>query len=183
MLNFFVHRSSSRQLCACSAVAALCVALATAGCGPSGPAVSMVTGMVTLDGSPLSDAIVEFTPVENPGSDTPPDGIPAVGKTQADGSFTLNAQGAAPGAGTGVGNYIVTIKKAEYPQVENISEDDPRYGTPEHEALQRAADNAKPTYIVPQPYGLQQTSGLTAKVGSGVNEFTFALDSKFSGEK
>jgi len=140
----------------------------------------MVTGVVTLDGSPCADATIKFTPVVSEETGTQ-EGLAAVGKTQSDGSFTLNAQGALPGAGTTAGSYVVTIEKIEYPRVEEITEDDPRYGTPAQEEAERKAANAKPTFIVPKAYGFENRSGLTAEVGTPPNEFTFNLTSEFTG--
>ena len=55
----------------------------------SGPAVEYVQGVVTLDGAPLEGATVFFSPKGSAGKG-------AAGKTQSDGSFTLNTQGAKP---------------------------------------------------------------------------------------
>ena len=164
----------------CCAVIACCAIAVTIGCGASGPAVEMVTGVVNLDGSPCADATVKFIPVVSEETGTQ-EGVAAVGKTQSDGSFTLNAQGAPPGAGTTAGSYVVTIEKVEYPEVEEITEDDPRYGTPAQEEAERKAANAKPTFIVPKAYGFENRSGLTAEVGTPPNEFTFNLTSEFTG--
>ena len=145
------------------------------GCGSSGPSVTAVTGVVTLDGKPLGAAVVTFSPTDE-------SGVAAVGKTQTDGAFVLNATGAKPGTGTAVGNYAVTVDKVILPEIPVISEDDPRYGTEEEEKLVEKAMNAEPEYVVPKAYGHRKTSGLTATVGSGENKFTFALESSF-GEK
>ena len=155
----------------------LCLALCSAytlfsvGCGQSGPAVENVQGVVTLDGTPLEGATVFFSPKGT-------GGISAAGLTQADGSFTLNAKGAKPGAGTAVGDYSVTVSKVEMPEMPNIDEDDPRYGTPEHDRLNQEASTAKPKVIVPEKYNNSETSPFTAKVESGSNTFTFDVSSK-----
>ena len=141
------------------------------GCGQSGPAVEYVQGVVTLDGTPLEGATVSFSPKGT-------SGMGAAGLTQPDGSFTLNARGAKPGAGTAVGDYSVTVSKVEMPEMPNIDEDDPRYGTPEQERLEQEALNAKPKVIVPEKYNNSKTSPFTAKVESGSNTFTFDISSK-----
>ena len=102
----------------------------------------------------------------------------AAGTTQSDGSFTLNTQGAKPGDGTAVGDYSVTVSKVEMPEFPDIAEDDPRYGTPEHDRLQQEASSAKPKVIVPEKYNSAETSPFTAKVESGSNTFTFDISSK-----
>jgi len=147
------------------------VTLFAIGCGQSGPAVEYVKGVVTLDGTPLEGATVFFSPKGS-------DGIGAAGMTQPDGSFTLNAKGAKPGAGTVVGDYSVTVTKVEMPDFPNITEDDPRYGTPEHDRLNQEASRAKPKAIVPEKYNSSETSPFTATVGSGNNTFTFDVSSK-----
>ena len=147
------------------------LALFSVGCGQSGPAVEYVEGVVTLNGSPLKGATVSFSPKGS-------EGIGAAGRTQSDGSFTLNAQGAKPGAGTKTGDYSVTISKVEMPELVDIGTDDPRYGTREQERLEQEALNAKPKVIVPEKYNSAETSPFTAKVESGSNTFTFDISSK-----
>ena len=142
-----------------------------AGCGQSGgPVVQYVKGFVTLDGAPLGGATVRFSP-------TASSGMGATGMTQDDGSFTLNAQAARPGAGTAEGEYAVTIQKVEYPDTSHLelSTDDPRYGTAEHQRLMDEAAAVKPKVIVPQRYNAVKTSGLSATVGKGNNSFRFEL--------
>lgn len=46
----------------------LAVVLTVSGCTESGPRLGTATGMVTLDGRPLSDADIEFMPREGRGS-------------------------------------------------------------------------------------------------------------------
>ena len=145
--------------------------LFSVGCGQSGPAVEYVKGVVTLDGTPLEGATVFFSPKGS-------GGIGAAGMTQPDGSFTLNAKGAKPSAGTAAGDYSVTVTKVEMPEFPNITEDDPRYGTPEHDRLNQEAGRAKPKAIVPEKYNSAETSPFTAKVESGSNTFTFDISSK-----
>ena len=149
----------------------LVIALCSFGCGQSGPSVEHVQGVVTLDGAPLEGATVFFSPKDS-------GGIGAAGMTQPDGSFTLNAKGAKPGAGTAAGDYSVTVTKVEMPEFPNITEDDPRYGTPEHDRLNQEAGRAKPKAIVPEKYNSAETSPFTAQVESGSNTFTFDVSSK-----
>jgi hypothetical protein len=52
-----------------------------AGCGPSGPAVGTVTGLVTLDGQPLKSGLIRFVPAD--GQSQTADG------PIADGRFTV----------------------------------------------------------------------------------------------
>ncbi len=149
-----------------------CLVVSALGCGQSsGPNVQYVHGVVTLDGAPIEGATVSFSPEDSKG-------IGASGMTQSDGSFTLNAQAAKPGAGTVAGEYAVTVRKVEMPEFPDIGPDDPRYGTAEQEKLEREANQAKPKVIVPEKYNTPESSPLHAEVVSGKNEFQFDLLSK-----
>lgn len=124
-----------------------CLLLA-AGCGQRGPALQPVEGFVTLDGSPCSDALIGFSPIG--------EGLPAVGRTGADGSYRLTvAQGGRPHAGTTVGEYAVTIEKKELipePQPDNGLPNPPKYRD-----------------VVPEAYGDQTTSSFRVTVRKGRN--------------
>jgi len=73
------------------------------GCGPSRPATAPVSGTVLLDGEPLADAAVTFTPTAG--------GRPAYGATDADGHFRLSTF--SEGDGAILGEHIATIYKEE----------------------------------------------------------------------
>ena len=149
-----------------------CLVVSSFGCGrSSGPNVQYVHGVITLDGAPIEGATVSFSPEDS-------NGIGASGMTQSDGSFTLNAQAAKPGAGTVAGEYAVIVSKVEMPEFPDIDTDDPRYGTAEQERLEQEANSAKPKIIVPEKYNIPESSPLHAKVVSGKNEFQFDLISK-----
>lgn len=157
-------RKSVTRCCAADDLGRRCFAVMVAGafaglilgCGPSSPAVKPVTGIVTLDGKPVADAEVGFSPL------IPGQGLSAVGKTGADGSFVLNAQGARPGRGTAVGEYAVTVRKYEAPSSAQSSSDE-------------SNENLKP--LVPRKYMDKSTSPLKATVSSGENSFQFELTS------
>lgn len=81
--------------------AALCALVV--GCGPGGPGVPplvKVSGTITMDGKPLADAMVNFTP------DT---GRPSAGKTDAQGKYSLMYNEKTEGAV--VGKHKVQIVK------------------------------------------------------------------------
>lgn len=83
-----------------------------AGCAGKDPLVP-VRGRITLDGKPLKDVIVTFTPI----GDTRGNG--ALGGTDADGRFTLtDVRGS---AGAVVGEYKVSL----YPAPASSRRDDP----------------------------------------------------------
>jgi len=149
--------------------------LSAGGCGWRGPAVEMVKGRVLLDGEPLGGASVGFLPAASG------NGVHAFGVTETDGSFRLTTlpEGAAK-AGTATGDYQIVISKiirvdpngpppsakprpgASYPKLERV-------GAWQPDSL----------IIVPSDYGMAATSGLTATVKRGVNEFTFELSSDY----
>ncbi|WP_417386336.1 carboxypeptidase regulatory-like domain-containing protein [Gimesia sp.] len=68
------------------------------GCGNSGPDLATVTGNITLDGQPVADARVEFSPSE---------GRTSVGTTNADGVYEL--QFSIDRAGAMIGHHSVKI--------------------------------------------------------------------------
>lgn len=90
----------------CSAVSSwslilLVAACAVAGCSSSdGPALSQVSGTVTLDGQPVGDAEVLFMPDS---------GNPSVGKTDQKGRYTLAYDQKRKGAV--IGKHTVRITK------------------------------------------------------------------------
>jgi hypothetical protein len=91
-------------------VAACCVFIAVAtnlGCSRSPYELTPVTGKITVDGKPLSQAKVMFAPVEIGESINP--GKPAFGLLEDDGSFTLTTYERNDGAI--VGEHWVSIVK------------------------------------------------------------------------
>jgi len=92
---------------------AVLMLLTVAGCGQTGdtPDVVPVTGTITLDGSPLEGAQVEFQPQSTGEADKP--AVPSYGTTDETGKYTLKL---GPGrvAGAMPGTHEVRIMK--YPQ-------------------------------------------------------------------
>jgi hypothetical protein len=74
-------------------------AMLMVGCGPSGPEVATVEGLVTLDGKPLEGALVMFTPVAG--------GRPAAARTDEGGCYELQYTEARDGAL--LGEHVVSI--------------------------------------------------------------------------
>lgn len=144
-----------------------CIVAFVTGCGPRGPAVEMVEGVVLLDGRPVAGATVFFSPASNPSDKTA--GLPAAGRTGPDGGFRLNAGGGAkPGAGTKMGDYIVTVIKQESDPVPPPDLDKPSALPPETEVRD----------LLPARYKLGATTPLRATVKQGKNVYRFELDSK-----
>jgi hypothetical protein len=168
IMNKINLRMSDR--CSWMAVASWVVvlsALTLAGCGSRGPHVQFVEGIVLLDGQPVDGAMVFFIPHAERGETT--NGLPAAGRTKADGTFQLNASaGARAGAGTAIGTYAVTVVKQEGPPI------------PEPDAsgfLPPAPPNMVVRDVVPKVYGAADTSPLRAEVAAGKNRFRFELES------
>ncbi|MCG6157359.1 carboxypeptidase-like regulatory domain-containing protein [Rubinisphaera margarita] len=121
-------------------VFSLCLAtlLFTAGCGDSRPSTVPVTGLVTLDGTPVADASVTFYPDS---------GRPATGRTDAEGIYTLTTF--ETGDGAVPGEHRVSISKQTIPE-SNSTED--------LEAIKSE---------IPAVYNNAETSGLKAEVVAG----------------
>jgi len=148
-------------------MAAVCLFVAfVCGCGPRGPQVEMVEGVVLLDGKPVEGATVFFSP--GIAEADRPAGLPAAGRTGVDGSFRLYAGGGAtPGAGTKVGDYIVTVIKQEADPVP----------PPDLNAPPPTLKQSEVRDLLPTIYKLAATSPLRATVKPGKNSYRFELDS------
>jgi len=158
-----------RSLLRLSSLARLltCVLALACGCGPRGPAVEMVEGVVLLDGRPVEGATVFFSPAS--GTTAGAAGLPAAGRTGPDGGFRLNAGGGAkPGAGTKIGEYIVTVIKQESDPVPPPDLAKPPVNPPEVTVRD----------LLPVRYSLGATTPLRANVKKGKNVYRFELDSK-----
>ena len=130
------------------------------GCARKGPLVQFVEGTVTMDGIAVANADVGFTPKGA-------DGIPAVGKTDANGHYRLtSAQGGEVGRGAVIGEYDVrVIKFLDLDAVEPVN---PQIG--DHIPL------ANPKHHLPEKYADVKTSGLSATVKKGKNRIDFNLE-------
>jgi hypothetical protein len=137
-----------------------------AGCGKRGASVEFVEGVVLVDGDPVAGATVFFSPVANAGGSS---GLPAAGRTGTDGKFLLNATaGARPGAGTAVGEYVVTVVKRES---DPVPEPDASGRLPPQPPEVEVRD------VLPRRYSIEATSPLRAEVCKGANKFLFELTS------
>jgi len=124
------------------------VTAAAGGCGKSAPAnVGGVSGRVTLAGEPLPEAVVTFAPTKQGGST-------ALGKTKADGTYSLNYAKGISGAEIGENRVLVTTFDAGNPD-----SDPPRPAVPEK---------------VPAKYNSQ--TELKVEVKAGSNTFDFPLE-------
>lgn len=146
------------------------------GCGSSGEPVNFVQGTVTMDGVPLADATVSFSPMAG-GT-----GKAAVGMTDAKGVFKLSPVQGAVGSGASAGDYEVSITKDAKAAEEDPEawKTDPNYGK----------ETTSPTAVakikseVPVAYSNPSTSGLVATVKPGSNSgIKFELKKDFAAPK
>ena len=124
-----------------------------AGCNRGGLHLVPVDGVVTLDGKPVADAGVLFSPAD------PKMGPPASGTTDADGKFTLATNNR---SGAAVGDHAVVIAREEVKVIPQSR------GFPIYETK----------HIIPPKYGEMKTSGLSATVKENDNHFEFKLTTK-----
>jgi len=159
---------------------ALLLAVAAVGCSSRrGPAVEFVEGRITLDGEPVADAIVGFSPAGG-------SGLAAHGRTDATGAYRLTtAQGGKPLSGAPVGEYVVTVQKYRNPVADLGPEPDPAdaaHAKWQAEVERLSAIPLQSLAIIPIGYSDSATSGLTATVKPGRNTgdpVSFALTSDF----
>jgi hypothetical protein len=130
-----------------------------AGCGSSGPKMTPVSGVVTLDGAAVEGAAVMLAPMAG--------GRPATGVTDAAGRFELRTL--EEGDGALVGKHKVTVVKKTVTGI-NATE----------EGLEGEVDPAgiQETWITPEKYARPQTSGLTAEVAPGMSPVLLQLTSE-----
>ncbi len=124
-------------------------ALAAMGCGGStgGPELHPVTGSVKMDGAPVADARVIFTPKGG--------GVTAIGNTNSSGTYTLEYTGGARGAPAGeYGVSISTFRAGE------VTDGDDSGGRPAKETI-------------PDVYNQKTT--LTVKVPDDAASYSFDL--------
>ncbi len=144
---------------ACCVLSVVCV-----GCGKGGPALGRVSGTVTMDGKPLENALVTFTPAAG--------GRGSTGTTDASGKYELTF---IDGKGALVGSHkvtVTTVAKAAAAASEMRSD------SPEYAKQGRSADynSAKVTEPIPAKYNKEST--LTFDVQSGSNTYDIPLESK-----
>jgi len=141
----------------------LCLLLFLPGCGNRIP-VTPVTGTITLKGEPVENAVVTFIP-------DAPSGTVATATTDKEGQYVLQTFiGNKTAFGAFPGSYKVTVVKrvqTDFPdleqRLENLSpEEQDALAVQVSATLRGRAPNFE--YIVPQKYGSQITSGLTAEV-------------------
>lgn len=143
----------------------LLVALSLTGCGGDG--LQPLQGTVTLDGQPLADAAVSFSPVEG--------GRPASGKTDADGKFVLASFKA--GDGLPVGSYKVTIVKIDTKQQAQAAPESAGDGDSPESAAMGAVEQGV-TFVTPIKYSSPLTTDLVVDVQPNMAPVKLEIQSK-----
>jgi len=167
-------------------VACCCGVLALAGfvgCSrQSGPAVEYVEGSVLVDGEPVSDATVGFSPAGGSGQ-------AAFGQTDAAGIYRLTTvQGGKKLGGAPVGDYTVTVKKYRN-RVRELGEPPDAEKDPQGFAKYNAEIDRLSLLplesLIPDGYSDMGTTPLRATVKRGRNvgpDFRYELKGDFKSE-
>jgi len=140
-----------------SIAAGLVLLVLTAGCGPSGPAMVPVSGVVTLDDNPVAGASVMFAPVSG--------GRPAEGVTDAAGKFSLMTE--KPGDGALEGEYLVTVTGVR--TVGAVVNPDGTSGD---------TSQVREEWFLPKKYSRRDSSELRQMVAKGMSPVELKLSSK-----
>lgn len=136
-----------------------------AGCGGAGlpegaRPTHPTTVTVTYNGAPVEGATVTFIDTADPPA-------PSYGRTDAQGMAKMATSYA---DGAVVGTHKVSINKAEaVSSAPQVDQDDPNYDP------NAAYASSEVKHHIPVKYNSPATSGLTAEVKSGPNEFKFDL--------
>jgi hypothetical protein len=121
--------------------------------GPTGPALTRVTGTVTMDGKPVAGADVTFHPASKQGAT-------AFARTDRLGHFDMKTGGT--GRGVLIDDYRVTVTKftseEKLPSPDEAKKILPKDG--------KAPPAAKPTNVLPEEYASIQKTPLGASVKS-----------------
>ena len=134
------------------------IAILVTGCGGASdaPQLAAVSGVVLLDGQPLKKGSIQFTPDSSKGTT----GRMALGEIKPDGKFVLGTT--VPGDGARVGFHKVAVNCFDSTP---FNPNNPAQSTTK--------------WLIPEKYGDDRTSGLTAEVKTGnKNTFTFSLTTK-----
>lgn len=141
-----------------------CVLLVLRGCGHSNPyGTVVVTGKVTVDGSPMDGITVSFSPSAS-------DGTSAYGLTDANGNYKLTTGGAPFGTGAIPGTYNVAFSKTTTGTGKSLAE----Y---ESSGLSTRMVMPQTIHLIPEKFTKPNTAGFdpVEVKKSGKNNFDFNL--------
>jgi hypothetical protein len=127
-----------------------------------------VDGLVTLDGKPLNQATITFSPILN----ETPDAKPAYGLSDEGGKFKMTAaNGGLEGKGTTIGKYVICITKIV--GMTSLSDEEIKKRNAQGIAVQLEVKS-----VIPQKYSDISTSGLNFEVVRGKNTCILELKSE-----
>ncbi|OYW16814.1 MAG: hypothetical protein B7Z55_13780 [Planctomycetales bacterium 12-60-4] len=157
----------------CCVVLSLAIGLTSPSCsGGNGKAkdqlkVFRASGVVTLTGKPVADALVRLYSPDVPAGST--------GKTDKEGKFLFTTY--ANGDGAPAGRYFVGVVKYESPSEGGSGDaDSPDYIPPKDVSNDSTIPVKPPKSLIPSRYADPTRSGFTAEVTEqGPNEFTFDM--------
>lgn len=129
------------------------------GCGPSGPVVIPVSGVITLDGKPVENAAVMFVSASG--------GRPAAGSTNANGEYKLTTFADDDGCVLGKHRVSITLNRVEGSG-----------GTNTPEGAVSGSGLIKTIWIIPEKYSDPTTSGLTEEISREHHRCDYALKSE-----
>lgn len=140
----------------CAGIIFGCVLVALPGCGDD-MGLTSVSGIVTLDGKPLPNAVVTFIPQGEGGS-------PSYGTTDAEGYYTLMFSRDTEGVLPGTHDVTITTEKI----------------APSDVAVLKAKGRGVPEFV-PVPKKYRQPGELVREVEPGGGEINFELTSENQG--
>lgn len=144
-------------------LALLPLTLLVAGCGGGGNAAT-VTGTVTLDGAPLPNAVVTFSPADGEQN--------AIGRTDSQGRYELYRRDE---AGAVLGEYTVRITGTPDPgSAQSTSAGSDDYLA---QVSGTASSSSTTAFKDPVPAKYNTQTELTATVQAGANDIDFDLQS------
>lgn len=163
MLGFMMHRNT---VWAFSSIAILLVVGCSRGSTEGRKPVYRVSGKVTMSGGPVANAMVTFSPKQQQPV--------AIGRTDANGQFTLMTYDAGDGAAEG--EFVVLVSKASASKPAGPTGHDPSklYDSRNAHSQANPANSGEPG--LPEKYSRIDQSDLRVKVEkSGKNDFNLEL--------
>ncbi|GAB6164723.1 hypothetical protein JCM19992_07230 [Thermostilla marina] len=127
-----------------------------------GPNVGLVEGVVTLDGQPVADAMVTFSPIDG--------GMSSTGTTDENGHYTLVFPG---GKGAVVGRHKVSVRSMPKSDSSGaaVSSDDPSYYGGE-----QSPNTTETVELIPAKYNTNTTLEYEVKKGTNVINLELTSD-------
>lgn len=99
-------------------VLAAAVLASFVGCGERGPQLAPISGVVTLDGEPLANAVINFQPVASASGANP--GVGSSARTDSEGRFVLETIDGKPGAVVGPHKVKIFSYSPESPVASDV---------------------------------------------------------------